>query len=137
MSLGSPPSVTMPTALHDRLPWTSSPLIVNAPMGGFAGADLAIAVTKAGGLGQIGAVDNMKALGTQLEQVFDSLKDDPQLDCSATLPIGVGLLPYILKIHDALAVLSKFNPAVIWLFAAKQIDDYATWAKEIQTIYNL
>lgn len=54
-------------------------------MGGFAGADLAIAVSKAGGLGQIGAVFDMKELATNLEKVEQSL---PSSD--GVLPVGVG-----------------------------------------------
>jgi nitronate monooxygenase len=122
----------MASRLKDRLPWTSSPLIVNAPMGGFAGPDLATAVTKSGGLGQIGAIFDMKQLAAQLAQASDSLRSDGKLDCSKTLPIGVGLLPFILKIENVLPVLSKFNPAVVWLFAAKELEDYSTWTAEIR-----
>lgn len=54
-------------------------------MGGFAGADLAIAVSQAGGLGQIGAVFDMEALKADLEKV------ERTLDSShGVLPIGVG-----------------------------------------------
>jgi nitronate monooxygenase len=42
--------------LKELFPWTSSPLIVNAPMAGFAGGALASAVTLAGGLGLIGGL---------------------------------------------------------------------------------
>lgn len=54
-------------------------------MGGFAGADLAIAVSKAGGLGQIGAVFDMKELATNLEKVEQSLSSS-----DGVLPVGVG-----------------------------------------------
>ena len=80
----------------------------------------------------IGAVDDMKRLETQLQQASESLKDNPRFNRSTTLPIGVGLLPFILKTEQALAVLKKSSPAVVWLFAAKQIGDYAQWASDLR-----
>jgi nitronate monooxygenase len=92
-------------------------------MGGYAGADLAIAVSKAGGLGHIGAVKNMKELDDSLTKVDKVLDRHDGL-----LPIGVGVLPFILNIDEAMPVLEKHKPAVIWLFAAKELNDYVTWA---------
>ena len=123
---------TMAARLKVSLPWMLSPLIINAPMGGFAGPDLAVAVTKAGGLGQIGAVNDLKQLEAQLFQASEDLRADPRFEDSKTLPIGVGLLPFILKVDDVLPVLTKFNPAVVWLFAAKQLPDYATWTQRVR-----
>lgn len=123
---------TMAARLKLALPWMLSPLIINAPMGGFAGPDLAVAVTKAGGLGQIGAVHDLKQLQAQLTQASEDLRADARFADFKTLSIGVGLLPFILKVEDVLPVLSKFNPAVVWLFAAKQLPDYETWTQQIR-----
>ena len=101
-------------------------------MGGFAGPDLAVDVTKARGFGLIGAVNDMKQLEKQLVQATENLEADSRIDTAKTLPIGVGLLPFILKVDDVLPVLSRFNPAVIWLFAAKQLDDYKTWTARLR-----
>lgn len=57
-------------------------------MGGFAGADLAMAVSKAGGLGQIGAVFDMNELATDLKKVEENMERFDDL-----LPVGVGYLP--------------------------------------------
>ena len=97
-------------------------------MGFFSGADLAIAVSRAGGLGQIGAVFDMGELDTHLTQVSTSLTRHNGL-----LPVGVGLLPFITKLDEALPVLAKHKPAVVWLFAAPALDDFATWASRIRT----
>lgn len=97
-------------------------------MGGFAGAELSSAVSKAGGLGMIGAVDDMVALETRLKQA-DELLDRHR----GLLPIGVGILTFISKIDDAVAVLEKHKPAVVWLFASVELDDYATWAGRIRS----
>ncbi|KAK3115194.1 hypothetical protein LTR53_005698 [Teratosphaeriaceae sp. CCFEE 6253] len=116
-------------SLQQRLPWTQSPLIINAPMGGHAGAALAIAVTKAGGHGQIGAVADMNDLASHLARVEQAL---PRYN--GLLPIGVGLLPFIIDLDDALPVLEKYKPAVVWLFAAKELADYAVCAAQIRRV---
>ena len=121
----------MTTPLNTKLPWTTSPLIVNAPMAGFAGSKLAVAVSKAGGLGQIGVDNNMKKLEQQLSEVAEAF--DGQGKTSQTLPIGVGLLTFILEIEQPLSILKKYKPAVIWLFASKQLSDYATWTTRLRS----
>lgn len=102
-------------------------------MGGFAGSKLAIAVSKAGGLGLIGAVNDMKQLEGQLQEVSEAFSSDSRFDISQTLPVGVGLLSFILKVDQPLPLLKKFQPAVIWLFASHELSDYAKWANELRT----
>ncbi|KAK4500525.1 hypothetical protein PRZ48_008714 [Zasmidium cellare] len=113
--------------LSDSLPWTKTPLIINAPMGGIAQADLAIAVSKAGGLGQIGVDDNLEGLKTQLAQVEKELGRHNGL-----LPIGVGFLSFIVDSSKAVEIVEKFKPAVVWVFAANALDDYAGWAEKVR-----
>lgn len=98
-------------------------------MGGIAGADLAIAVSKAGGLGQVGADLNLKWLSAQLSKAEQALGRQDGL-----LPIGVGLLTFVLKdsTDEILALLQQFQPAVVWLFAANELNDYAAWAAKIR-----
>ena len=98
-------------------------------MGGFAGTDLASAVSKAGGLGQIGATNDMDELETWLAQVDGTMDRHNGL-----LPIGVGFLPFITKIDPALQILKKYKPAVVWLFATKELEDYATWADRVRSV---
>ena len=96
-------------------------------MGGIAGADLAIAVSKAGGLGQIGGVDNLDDLDAQLIKVEQALGRHDGL-----LPIGLGLLSFVLKLDSAVPLLQKSRPAVVWIFAAHEFDDYAVWAMKVR-----
>jgi nitronate monooxygenase len=121
----------MPT-LKDALPWTLSPLIVNAPMAGFAGGALASAVTLAGGLGLIGGASNVDDVRRELRIASDTIAASAVPSPSTTLPIGVGFLPFILKLNDVLPVIAEYKPAVVWLFAAKELDDYATWAAALR-----
>jgi nitronate monooxygenase len=118
--------------LKDCLPWTASPLIINAPMAGFAGGALASAVTLAGGLGLIGNDANMDNARRQLRIASDALANHPSLASSSTLPIGIGFLPFITKLEGVIALIEEFKPAVVWLFAAKELDDYAQWATALR-----
>ncbi|KAH6638640.1 hypothetical protein BKA67DRAFT_589035 [Truncatella angustata] len=116
-----------------QLSWTSAPLIVNAPMGDFAGPELAAAVSGAGGLGMIGAMLDPIVLGEQLEQA-SGLLDGARANSNGNLQIGVGLLLFALtkKRSEMIQVLAKYKPAVVWLFAETQLSDYSTWASEIR-----
>jgi nitronate monooxygenase len=120
------------STLKEQLPWTSSPLIVNAPMAGFAGGKLASAVTLAGGLGMIGSLRSMEDVRKELDIAAEAFKDRPELSASHTLPVGVGFLPFVLKLEDVLPVLKDFKPAVVWLFVPKDLDDYAEWVPAIR-----
>ena len=44
--------------LQKALPWIKIPIVVNAPMGGFAGPSLATSVSRANGLGLIGSTND-------------------------------------------------------------------------------
>ncbi|CAK4012043.1 inosine monophosphate dehydrogenase, partial [Lecanosticta acicola] len=109
------------------LPWTRRPLIVNAPMGGIAGADLAVAVTRAGGLGQIGGVPDLDFLSSQLSKAEQALHREEGL-----LPVGVGILLFAMEPDASISVLSRYRPAVVWLFAAQELTDYAIWADKVR-----
>jgi nitronate monooxygenase len=119
--------------LKSYLPWTHTPLIINAPMAGFAGGALASSVTLSGGFGLIGGLFSMHDLRSELSIAASTLASSTsKISTSGTLPVGIGLLPFVLKIADVPPIIREFKPTVVWLFAAKQIDDYADWAKQIR-----
>lgn len=120
--------------LKTYLPWTASPLIMNAPMGGCAWAPLATAVSQAGGLGFIGSLHEMSQLRTQLTQARDTFKasSTDSIATSPTLPLGVGFLVFLCKLEEVVPVVADFKPAVVWLFAAKGLDDYQVWAEKLR-----
>jgi nitronate monooxygenase len=120
--------------LKDQLPWTSSPLIVNAPMAGFAGGNLASAVTLAGGLGMIGGLFNMDDVRKELDIAVKALEAKPVPSASGTLPIGVGFLPFVLRLDDILPLIEEYRPAVVWLFVPKSLDDYAEWVPAVRKV---
>jgi nitronate monooxygenase len=121
-------------SLQSGYPWTTTPFIANAPMGGFANAALAISVTHAKGFDFIGTVFDMVALATELEQASVILLGARFPDSENTLPVGVGFLPFAAKIEDAASVIAKFRPSAVWLFAAHELEDYATWAERMREV---
>jgi nitronate monooxygenase len=121
-------------ALQTKLPWTASPLIVNAPMADFAGGDLAAAVSGAGGLGMIGSAWDTDNVDRHLTRVVELLSGTAVQGRDGLLPVGVGLLIFLLgdKRGDMLAVLAKHRPAVVWLFAEPSLAAYAAYARELR-----
>jgi nitronate monooxygenase len=103
-------------------------------MAGFAGGALASAVTIAGGLGMIGGLSNMDDARKELCIASETFASHPALSSSTVLPVGVGFLPFVLKLEDVLPVIEEFKPAVVWLFAAKELDHYAEWAAATRKI---
>lgn len=92
-------------------------------------------MTLAGGIGLIGSKVDMDITKRELGIAKDALKSLPQFESKLeTLPVGVGFLPFILKLEAALEVVQEFRPAVVWLFAAKELDDYSVWAKAIREV---
>jgi nitronate monooxygenase len=118
--------------LKDYLPWTASPLIINAPMAGFAGGALASSVTLAGGLGLIGGAVNMDDARKELRIASEAVAANSTLAASETLPIGIGFLAFLLKLEDIVPVVTEYKPVVVWLFAAKELDHYAEWAEALR-----
>ncbi|QSS50099.1 2-nitropropane dioxygenase [Histoplasma capsulatum var. duboisii H88] len=140
----------MPTlhALHRTLP-ASAPAIISAPMLAIASPNLAVSVTRAGGLGFIGAGFDVSSLETLLSQAAELVskpssppipnytynKDDDDDTSSSPLPIGIGLLNWGADLDLALPVLAKQPPAALWLFAARDPDPastFAAWAREVR-----
>jgi nitronate monooxygenase len=103
-------------------------------MAGFAGGALASAVTLAGGLGLIGGLFNMDDVRKELRIASKAFGTDRALSSLTTLPIGVGFLPFVLKLEDVLPLIQEYKPAVIWLFAAKELDHYAEWAAALREV---
>lgn len=98
-------------------------------MGGLALADLAIAVSKAGGLGFIGADGDMTKLSSELSKVEGALQRHNNM-----LPIGVGILSFAVKMEDALEPIKRFRPSIVWLFAAQGLADYTVWAEHVRNV---
>ncbi|KAL3426626.1 2-nitropropane dioxygenase [Phlyctema vagabunda] len=123
----------MPSPIQSQYPWTSVPLIANAAMGGFAGASLATAVSLAGGIGFIGAVNDMEALSTQLESTTSTFEATTIKSPEGTSPLGVGFLLFAGKLEAAVDVISRHNPAIIWLACPREADDFKLWTEAMRS----
>jgi nitronate monooxygenase len=123
----------MSSSLKEQYPWTTYPIIANAAMGGYAGPALAAAVSRAGGIGFIGALKDMAKLNEQLVSAKSLLKDGNfEVANQVTLPIGVGFLLFTVSLDEAIPVISRQLPAIVWLACPTQEEDFETWSKAVR-----
>ena len=123
----------MATSLISDYPWTHAPLIVGAPSLKIALAPLAVAISRAGGLGFIGAGNGPGDLANQLEHAKNLLTDHPiRSSPNGILPIGVGIVVFNADISVALDAIAKNLPAAVWLFAPEKNADLEVWSRKIR-----
>jgi nitronate monooxygenase len=123
--------------LQTQYPWTQTPLIVAAPMRLISGPALALAVSRAGGIGFLGA-----GTGSDLSRLSKLLQDTSSLVSASPisgtpdgiLPVGVGFIIWGADLQLSVQELRnlKLKPAAVWLFAQRSTDDLVKWAKEIR-----
>ncbi|KAK4985427.1 hypothetical protein LTR50_005977 [Elasticomyces elasticus] len=121
--------------LQRDYPWTRSPLVACAPMRLIALAPLAVEVSKAGGLGFIGAGSDIATLASLLSEARQLLSSSVSLAThDDTLPLGVGFLLWAFSTppDSLLAVLAEHTPAAIWLFAPRRPADLQSWTRRIR-----
>lgn len=126
------PSTAHPLRLQQSFPWTERPLISSAPMSGFATNKLAVAVTQAGGLGQIGFTGSPGILREELEEAKQKLCGTSVYDgTSNVLPVGVGIIAISGNAKPWIQTFAEYRPAMAWLsFGAG--DSFKSWAKDIR-----
>ncbi|KAL2834344.1 hypothetical protein BDW59DRAFT_46542 [Aspergillus cavernicola] len=137
----------MPGELHlaknlSRLyPWVKAPFIVGAPMRVMSGPELAVAVSRTGGLGFLGPSVKTQDMLADLEKAT-ALVNKLRASSSAfhglsptqyPLPIGVGFQLWSDDIEIAVAAIAKYNPCAAWLFAPRQGQkDLDAWSLRIR-----
>ncbi|KAI7549648.1 hypothetical protein D0864_16714, partial [Hortaea werneckii] len=127
------------TGLTRDYPWAKSPLVAAAPMRLIALSRLATEVSKAGGLGFVGAGSDVSTLESELEAVKKAQTDSPALSqIHDVLPVGVGFLLWAGEelLKKSLPILEKYKPAAVWLFAPNHADQLAQWTKETRRVTN-
>ncbi|KAL1861057.1 hypothetical protein Plec18167_003659 [Paecilomyces lecythidis] len=103
-------------------------------MSGAATSKLAVAVTRAGGLGQIGFLDDSRMLSAELERAQGELQDFISHEQSDhVLPIGMGMIVFGSSIPHWLPVISQYKPAVVWL-SFGETDEFRQWIESIRNI---
>jgi nitronate monooxygenase len=127
--------------LTSHYSWTTTPLIVGAPMRILSGPELAVAISEAGGLGFIGPGEKPEHLEKELEAsvalVSQSKRLTSHLSASGVLPIGIGIqlwqgdLTITSKILRSVA--NSHPPAAVWLFAPRHgQEEIDAWSREIR-----
>ncbi|KAL2830686.1 hypothetical protein BJY01DRAFT_227038 [Aspergillus pseudoustus] len=130
--------------MRSDYPWTASPFIVSAPMAKIAMPKLAVAVSKAGGIGFIAAGYHSDHLEDLLEEAENLLEGDegtpPTVERCTTetpnpkfVPVGVGFITWSASLEKTLPTFTRYCPAAVWLFAPpKDFRDLIPWANKIR-----
>ncbi|RHZ73694.1 hypothetical protein CDV55_107192 [Aspergillus turcosus] len=128
------------TTISRSYPWMKTPFIVSAPMRVMAGPTLAIAVSRAGGLGFIGPGIKTQDICADLEEALVLIKklsasqSQPSvLQSQPTLPVGVGFQLWSDDVEVAVSTINKYKPCAAWLFAPRNgQQDLDTWSRRIR-----
>lgn len=89
-------------------------------------APLAIAVSRAGGLGFLGCGTDVSTLPDLLSECAKSFQSSPIPNTpKGVLPIGVGFICWGASLPDAVKAIeeSELKPAAVWLFAPEKTED--------------
>jgi nitronate monooxygenase len=132
-------STEHPLTLKSEYSWTTSPLITSAPMRLISTTPLAIAVSRAGGIGFLGAGTDLSNLSTLLNQCHASLQNNPMLEAPKDiLPVGVGFICWGADLSTALSVIlnAPLKPAAAWLFAPHNVLELEEWSQGIRQASN-
>lgn len=125
--------------LQADYPWTKAPLVSCGPMRLVALADLAVEVSRAGGLGFLGAGSDASTLDEEVEKVKQLVAGAQVLrEVKDVLPIGIGFLLWAgdKLLNEALPLIVKHVPAAVWLFAPNDLGQFAQWTREIRRATN-
>lgn len=124
-----------------QFPWTTSPAIIGAPMRVMSGPQLALEISKAGGLGFIGPgakpEDTFKDLTTVRELLRNSpLKALPSAFPSDSLPVGIGFQLWNGNLKSAVEAVREHKPCAAWLFAPRRgQEELDEWMFQIREAY--
>lgn len=128
---------SMGSLLHEHYPWTEKPLICSAPMRFISGSSLALAVSRAGGLGFIGA-----GAGSDLSTLSSTLQETVSLVSSSPipktpediLPVGVSFLNWGADLELAVREFKNLSlkPVAAWFYAPKSTEDLMKWTEQIR-----
>lgn len=131
----------MAAKLLSRYPWASGPFIVSAPMRVMSGPALAVAVSRAGGLGFIGPGIKTQDMVVDLEEAT-TLMNKKQVSSSlfnafpsthSLLPVGVGFQLWGEDIKVAIANIERFKPCAAWLYAPREgPEEFDDWSRRIR-----
>lgn len=123
--------------LKKDYPWTKAPLVSCGPMRLIALASLATEISRAGGLGFVGAGSDVSQLDSILTEVKQQQSTAQVLqDVKDVLPVGVGFLLWAGEklLNEALPLLEKYKPAAVWLFAPSEMQQFVQWTEGVRRV---
>lgn len=103
---------------------------------------LAVETSAAGGLGFIGAGNDLEQLDNWLSEAAELIKAKPDLQSvrahTGSLPIGFGFLNWapakdLERVVDAV---KKWSPAAVWMFGAHKNEDYTALTERVRQANN-
>ncbi|KAJ4986228.1 2-nitropropane dioxygenase [Stagonosporopsis vannaccii] len=115
----------MAKRLSSKFPWLAAPFVVAAPMRVMSGPELALAVSRAGGLGFIGpgvkpedtAIDLARA--ARLLNTKAGNTSSPSA-AGGVLPVGIGFQLWNGDLDSATQAVREHRPCAAWLFAPRE-----------------
>ncbi|ODQ55292.1 inosine monophosphate dehydrogenase [Saitoella complicata NRRL Y-17804] len=106
--------------------------VISAPMAFVSGAALAVAVTKAGGLGFIAAGYDIPAVENELREARRML--GVQDTRTLGVGVGVGFIAWGADPDKVLPPILALRPCAIWVFSTVPEDDYTPWVNAVHTL---
>ncbi|CZT02516.1 hypothetical protein WAI453_002069 [Rhynchosporium graminicola] len=125
--------------LKDHYPWTQAPLVSCAPMRLIATCPLASAVSRAGGLGFLGAGTDVSTLSDLLKEATTSFEESPLANTpDGVLPLGVGFICWGADLSRTLSAIeaAPLKPVAAWLFAPQDPKELVSWSEGIRKSSN-
>lgn len=124
----------MAAKLLQHYPWVSLPFIVSAPVATHAGPELAVAVSRAGGLGFIGPGAETKDMSRSMEEASSLLQVAEPFDRGqhGLSPVGVAFLLWRDDLDTAISIIKRHNPCATWLYAPEQRQHLHEWTSRIR-----
>ena len=124
-----------------NFPWVKQPFLANAPMAVMAGPALAVAVSRAGGLGFIGpaaktsdAAQDLNQASTLIEEARASRLPTCLPSNHPSLPVGIGFLVWKDELQTAMSAVASHKPCAVWLYAPRNGQrDLDTWTQHIRS----
>uniref|UniRef100_A0A8H7NNT0 Nitronate monooxygenase domain-containing protein n=1 Tax=Bionectria ochroleuca TaxID=29856 RepID=A0A8H7NNT0_BIOOC len=133
-------SSTRARSLVSKFSWASTPFIIGAPMRVMSGPNLALAISKSGGLGFIGPGAKPADIHSDLATLRGLVKDAPPSSLPASfvsskslLPVGIGFQLWDGDVDSAAQAVKEYRPCAAWLFAPRDGQaDLDTWTSRLR-----
>ncbi|KAG9196414.1 nitronate monooxygenase [Alternaria panax] len=94
---------------------------------------MAVEISKAGGIGFIGAGTDVSDLESHIRHAKKLLKSTTLETHNGTLPIGIGFINWGANLETAIPIIAQYRPAAVWFFAPSSTTSLVQWTGESRT----